>query len=193
MPSNRVISIRKFIQKKRLGRRVTRQKKGLVYNRMCRTGRVCAVPISAPAELERPWLDPSDSRAPLARMAAAGETVPRSRIALVPPRGGSRIRALSEVGIAALPESDGMLRLQGTSPRLARIANQIVHGRRRRRLHRRELIEAVFGLQANGRATVVTDPRLEYALTYFYGQFGVDLSDLIDHDEVYIGCGKITF
>lgn len=192
MPRRKLISIRKFMERKGLGRRLTRQKQGLVYNRLRRTGRVCAVPLSAPPQLERSWLDPADPRVLLAQKAAAGATVSADQLATLPQRNGSFVPGLNDAGIAALPAGEGRVHLVGTSPRLARIANQIFHGRRRRWLHRRELIEAVFGICPNGRATVVTERRLEYALCYFNDEFGCDLSDLIDHEEVLIGRGGVT-
>lgn len=182
----KLVSARKFMEKKRLGRRLTRQKQGLMHARLRGEGRVCSSPVSAPPELQTVWVSRSDPRAPIMLKAASRAVVPFSVLAGIQSSRSSGLSAVSGLGIAAIPACNGDVQLVGTSPKLARIANQFYHGRRRRLLGRRELIESVLGLRPNGRRTSVTEQRLEYALSFFCREFGSDLSDLIDHEFVLI-------
>ena len=189
MKRRKIVCPRRYLHKARLGKKLTRQRVGHIHARLRGTGRVCSSPVQAPPELERVWVRKSDPCAPIMDSAANRSIVSMEAVESAPGLPGDRrdrFHQLSRLGVAVVPVGDGQARLIGTSPHLAGIANQVHHGRRRRPLGRRELIESVYGLRPNGRRTSVTDQRLEHALSYFCSEFGSDLSDLINHESVLI-------
>jgi hypothetical protein len=94
--------------------------------------------------------------------------------------------SLTLLGIVAVPVDTERVRLVGTSPIAARIANHVHWGLRRRQVTAEELIEATLGLVPNGRKTSVTDARLEEALTFFFERFEIDFSEVVDRTPVLV-------
>lgn len=93
---------------------------------------------------------------------------------------------LSLHDIVAVPVDERHVRLVGTSPVAARIANHVHWGLRRRHITAEELIEATLGLVPNGRKASVTDPRLEETLAFFFDRFEIDFSDIVNRTPVLV-------
>ncbi|MEE9296698.1 MAG: hypothetical protein V3W34_17275 [Phycisphaerae bacterium] len=191
MKRRKLIRPRDYLKKISPGaRRMTRQAVGRVFARLRAQGRVSSSPVSVPPDRETVWVSKHDPAAPLMASAARRAEVPLAELASLagaPELAQAPYRRLSALGVAVVPVKRDRVRLVGTSPRLAGIGNQAYHGLRRRRLYRRELIEAVRGVESNGRATAVTENRLTGSLEFVQDELGLDLCDLIAHAEILIG------
>ena len=191
MKRRKLVRPREYARKTSPGvRRITRQRVGWVFAKLRGAGRVSSSPVSTPPVHETVWVSKRDPAARLMESAAKRAQVSLDALADLagaPGLAEAPYRGLSALGVTVVPINEDQARLVGTSPHLARIGNQAYHGRRRRRLHRRELIEAVCGLQSNGRATAVTEKRLMRSLEFIQDRFGLDLSELINHEEILIG------
>jgi hypothetical protein len=105
--------------------------------------------------------------------AAAEAIVPVDRLpTLAGLPNGRRLspRQLSLLGVAVIPVSEGQVRLVGTSPKLAAIANQAFHGSRRRPIGIREVIGATKGVKSNGKTPSVTVKRRMNSLIYLHDE-----------------------
>lgn len=171
-------------------RRVTRRAVGRVFARLRATGRVSSSSVTIPPERETVWIPKNDPSARLMVLASKGAEVPLadlSSLAGSPEWVKAPYRRLSALGVAVVPVRRDRVRLVGTSPWLAALGNQAYHGRKRRRLHRRELIKKVYGLETNGRAVSVTWKRLSGSIEVVQEMLNLDLCNLIDHEEILIG------
>lgn len=185
----RILNPVSYLRKRNPDGRVTGKRIGRLHADMQRRGKATACPPTAPAQLERVWVDSKRPEADVVQAALAGREVDREELArLAGARSAAeiRFRRLATLGVAVVPAADGRLRLVGTSPHLAAIVNQAYFGHKRRRLDAREVVEAVFGLASNGRRTSVTEGRLEYALAYFQNEFGLDLTGVIGREYMLI-------
>ena len=190
MKRRKIVRPSEYVRRVRPGaKRVTRTAIGQVFARLRRSGRVCSANVTVPPAHATVWVDRDDPWASVVKLAAERVALDEEALDLLPGLPNeqtARIGLLNKLGIAAVPRRGGCTQLIGTDPRIARIVNHIHHGRRRRQLDRREVIEAVFGLRPNGRATSVTERRLEYALDFFARNFGIDMADFIDHESLLV-------
>ncbi len=150
---------------------------------------VTSSPVSEDPRRPRVWIDRDDHRAPLMNEAVVEDVVAKVSVSRTLGLGRTTDLPhgeLSLLGIVAVPVDEHHVRLVGTSPDAARIANHVYWGRRRRRVSAEERIEATFGLVPNGRKTTVTDPRIETALAFFFDRFGIDFSDVIDRIPILV-------
>jgi len=176
---------------RRLGphRKVTSCAVGRHHLRMRERGYVTSSPVREDPRRSRVWINRDDPRAPLMNEAVAEEIVAKdsvSRSLGLKRTTDMPYGELSLLGIVAVPVDEHRVRLVGTSPDVARIANHIYWSRRRRRVSAEKLIEVTLGLVPNGRKTTVTDPRIETSLAFFSDRFGIDFSDVIDRVPILV-------
>ncbi len=176
---------------RRLGphRKVTSCAVGRHHLWMRERGYVTSSPVREDPRRSRVWINRDDPRAPLMNEAVAEEIVAKDSVS-----GSFGLKRttdmpygqLSLLGIVAVPADEHRVRLVGTSPDVARIANHVYWGLRRRHVSAEELIELTFELVPNGRKTTVTDPRIETSLEFFFDRFGIDFSDVIDRTPMLV-------
>lgn len=189
MSRRRVITPATYIRGLGPHRRVTSCAVGRHHLRMRERGYVTSTPVSEDPRRSRVWINRDDPRAPLMNEAVAEEIVAKdsvSRSLGLKRTTDMPYGQLSLLGIVAVPVDEQRVRLVGTSPVAARIANHVYWGRRRRHVSAEELIELTFELVPNGRKTTVTDPRIETSLEFFFDRFGIDFSDVIDRVPILV-------
>lgn len=187
MPRRRIIAPLDALRRKEPGRKVTRCAVGRHHDRMHARGFVTSSRTAEPPYRPRVWIDRDDACASLMMAAKVEDVVSIVDIAAalgMPSPTSVPHESLTLLGIVAVPVDAGRVRLVGTSPVAARIANHVHWGLRRRHITAEELIEATLSLVPNGRKTSVTDPRLEGALTFFFGRFEIDFTDVVNRTPV---------
>ena len=187
MSRRKVVTPLGYLRRKAPERKVTKYAVGLHHCEMSSRGLVTSSSVTEPSCRARVWIDRNDKWASLmvaardeliVSIADIGEALSSGDVSSVPHE------SLSLLGIVAVPMAGERVRLLGTSPAVARIANHVHWGLRRRRVTAEELIEATFGLTPNGRKTSVTDGRLEEAIVFFFDRFEIDFSDVVDRAPV---------
>lgn len=189
MPRRRVIAPSDYLRRKEPGRKVTKCAIGRYHSHMNDRGLISSSAVTEPPGRPRVWIHCDDACASL-MMAAKVEDVVR----VVDIGGALGMPGVTSIphgpltllGIVAIPVDANFVRLVGTSPIVARIANHVHWGVRRRQLTAEELIEATLGLVPNGRKTTVTDPRMEEALTFFFERFAIDFSEVVERRPVLV-------
>jgi len=152
-------------------------------------GFVTSSDVAEPPCRPRVWIDRDHACASLMMAAKVEDVLSVDNIGVAlgtPTVTGVPHGLLTLLGIVAIPFDAGRVRLVGTSPTVARIANHVHWGLRRRHITAEKLIEATLGLVPNGRKTSVTDPRLEETLTFFFERFGIDFSEVVDRTPVLV-------
>ncbi len=189
MPRRRIIAPLEYLRRKEHWRKVTKCAVGRHHTQMNDRGLITSSPVAEPPFRPRVWIERDDACASLMMAAKVEDNVSVVDISVALGMPGVKSvphGSLTLLGIVAVPVSAGQVRLVGTSPDVARIANHVHWGLRRRHITAEELIEATLGLEPNGRKTSVTDPRLEETLTFFFGRFEIDFSDVVYRTPVLV-------
>ncbi len=189
MPRRRIIAPLNYLRRREPGRKVTKCAVGRHHSQLIDRGLITSSDVAEPPGRPRVWIDRDDACASLMMAAKVEDVV--SIVDIDAALGMSGVTgvphgSLTLLGIVAVPIDDRRVRLVGTSPAAARIANHVHWGLHRRHITAEELIEATLGLLPNGRKTSVTDPRLEDVLTFFAIRFNIDFSDIVDRNPILV-------
>ena len=189
MPRRRIIAPSMFLRRKERGRKVTKYAIGRHHSQMNARGLITSSPVTEPPYRSRVWIGREGDYASLMMAAKVEDVVSVADIdAALGLPGAAHVphESLTFLGIVAVPVDAGRVRLIGTSPIAAGIANHVHWGIRRRYITAEELIEATLGLVPNGPKTSVTDSRLEGARAFFFDRFEIDFSNVVYRTPVLV-------